>query len=149
MPERWAVNASPIISLARVDRADLLLSIPDVCVVPQAVVSEIMAGPESDPARNFVQNRPIEIVDIPAPSAEIMGWDLGSGETSVLSFALANPDYTAILDDLAARKCANGFSIRVKGTLAVVLMAKQKKLIPSASEVLRSLQSADSAISKT
>ena len=81
MPERWVVNASPIISLARVDRADLLLKIPDECVIPQAVVSEIMAGPESDPARRFLEDRPVKIVDLPTPSAEILAWDLGSGET--------------------------------------------------------------------
>lgn len=142
MAEHWVLNASPIISLARVDRADLLLKVPDECVIPQAVLSEIMAGPDSDPARSFIDNHSIKIVDMPAPSVEILAWDLGSGETAVLSFALANQSYIAILDDFAARKCANSFSIPVKGTLAVVLIAKQKNLIPSAAEVLRSLKSA-------
>jgi len=67
---------------------------------------------------------------------------LGSGETEVLSFTLAHSGYTAILDDFAARKCAKSLAIRVKGTLAVILIAKQKGMISSAAEVLRSLQSA-------
>lgn len=141
MPERWVLNASPIISLARVDCANLLFSIPDEAVVPQAVFDEVMAGPETDAARVFLQSK--ESVILPnESSSEITAWDLGSGETAVLSFALANPNYVAILDDAAARKCANSFSIPVKGTLAVVLLAKQKNMISSAADVLRSLRSA-------
>lgn len=141
MPERWVLNASPIISLARIDRANLLFSIPDEVVVPQAVFDEVMAGPVTDAARAFLQSKESVIVTS-EPSSEITTWDLGSGETAVLSFALAHPNYVAILDDAAARKCANSFSIPVKGTLAVVLLAKQKNLIPSAADVLRSLRSA-------
>lgn len=141
MPERWVLNASPIISLARVDRANLLFSIPDEVVVPQAVFDEVMAGPATDAARVFLQSKESVIVTSES-SSEITTWDLGSGETAVLSFALANPNYVAILDDAAARKCANSFSISVIGTLAVVLMAKQKNLIPSAADVLRSLRTA-------
>ncbi|MBV6402901.1 MAG: hypothetical protein CNIPEHKO_03223 [Anaerolineales bacterium] len=141
MPERWVLNASPIISLARVDRANLLFSIPDEVVVPQAVFDEVMAGPATDAARVFLQSKESVIVTSES-SSEITTWDLGSGETAVLSFALANPNYVAVLDDAAARKCANSFSIPVKGTLAVVLMAKQKNLIPSAADVLRSLRTA-------
>ncbi|HQU36564.1 MAG TPA: DUF3368 domain-containing protein [Anaerolineales bacterium] len=141
MPERWVLNASPIISLARVDRANLLFSIPDEVVVPQAVFDEVMAGPATDAARVFLQSKESVIVTSES-SSEITPWDLGRGETAVLSFALANPNYVAVLDDAAARKCANSFSIPVKGTLAVVLLAKQKNLIPSAADVLRSLRSA-------
>lgn len=141
MPERWVLNASPIISLARIDRANLLFSIPDEVVVPQAVFDEVMAGPATDAARVFLQSKESVIVTSES-SSEITTWDLGSGETAVLSFALANLNYVAILDDAAARKCSNSFSIPVKGTLAVVLMAKQKNLIPSAADVLRALRTA-------
>jgi len=141
MSERWVLNASPIISLARVDRASLLFSIPDEVVVPQAVFDEVMAGSATDASRVFLQSKESVIVTSES-SSEITTWDLGSGETAVLSFALAHPNYVAILDDAAARKCANSFSIQVKGTLAVVLMAKQKNLIPSAADVLRSLRTA-------
>lgn len=141
MPERWVLNASPIISLARVDRANLLFSIPDEVVVPQAVFDEVMAGPATDAARVFLQSKESVIVTSES-SSEITPWDLGRGETAVLSFALANPNYVAVLDDAAARKCANSFSIPVKGTLAVVLLAKQKNLIPSAADVLHSLRTA-------
>ena len=44
-----------------------------------------------------------------------------------------------ILDDAAARKCARSFDLQLKGTLAVVILARQRELIPSAADVLRSL----------
>ncbi len=40
-----------------------------------------------------------------------------------------------------ARRCARSFSVPLKGTLAVVILAKQRGLIPSATEVLRALLS--------
>jgi len=80
------------------------------------------------------------IVDTPSPPAGILAWDLGAGETAVLAFALYKEGWTAILDDAAARRCALSFSLPFKGTLAVVLMAKQRGLISSAADVLHVLR---------
>ena len=72
----------------------------------------------------------------------MLAWDLGDGETAVLSYALANHGWTAILDDRAARKYALSFSIPYKGTLAIVILARKHNIIPSAAASLHSLQSA-------
>ena len=79
-----------------------------------------------------------EVMTLP----EIIAWDLGQGEASVLSYAKANTGWTAIIDYLAARKCARGLAIPYIGTLAVVIMAKKRGLIASAADVMRSLQAA-------
>ena len=140
MPEHWVVNASPLIVLAHVGREQLLFELADQVVVPRAVVAEILAGPADDPARRALDSSRFTIVDAPAPPAEIVAWDLGAGEAAVLSYALTEPGCTAILDDALARKCARSFAILVKGTLAIVLLAKQRALIPSAAEMLRALR---------
>lgn len=49
MSEGWVINASPIITLAKVGRLDLLEELAPDIGIPLAVVKEIMAGPESDP----------------------------------------------------------------------------------------------------
>ena len=139
MTERWVLNASPLIVLARVGLEDLPLSLAEQVVVPRPVVEEIQAGPTLDPARQAFAADRFTIVDPPPPPAELLAWDLGYGETAVLSWAIAKQGWTAILDDGEARKCARAFSIPLKGTLAVVLMAKQRGLIPSAGEVLQAL----------
>ena len=58
----------------------------------------------------------------------------------MLSYALANPGWTAILNDGAARKCAVAFSVDVKGSLAIVILARKRGLIPQAKQVLRAMQ---------
>lgn len=141
MPEQWVVNASPLILLARVGREDLLRDLPDRVVVPWAVAAEINAGPEDDPARHALARGQFQIVDTPAPLTEILTWDLGAGETAVLSLAASEPNWTAILDDAAARKCALSFSIGIKGTRAVVILAKRRGLVTSAADLIRALQS--------
>ena len=143
MAERWVVNASPIIVLAKVGHAHLLSALVNEIVVPQIVVDEIDAGPFDDPARIWLAEQPLSVVDVSAFPAELLAWDLGAGETAVMGYALANSGWTAILDDGAARKCARSFGIPVKGTLAVVILAKQKGIIQSAAEMIRQLQNHD------
>jgi predicted nucleic acid-binding protein len=138
--ERWILNASPLIVLARVGQTRLFTALAERVMVPSAVAAEIDAGPDDDPARAILQARHFEIIAAPPAAPELLNWDLGAGETAVLSVALAEPGWIAILDDAAARKCARSFSLPVKGTLAVVLLARQKGLIPSAVEVLRSIR---------
>jgi predicted nucleic acid-binding protein len=137
--ERWVLNASPLIVLARVGLEDLPLSLAAQVVVPRPVAQEIQAGPAQDPARQALAAGRFTVVDTPTPPSELLAWDLGSGETAVLSWAIAQKEWTAILDDAEARKCAQAFSIPIKGTLALVLLAKQRGLIPSAAQVIQAL----------
>ena len=60
----------------------------------------------------------------------------------MLAVAMERRPATAVLDDAAARTCAKALGIEVIGTLAVVLRAKRKALIPSAADVLRALRMA-------
>ena len=99
------LNASPIIVLARVGQERLFDALADEVVVPQAVVDEIQAGPAGDPARQAVGSGRFAIVDT-TPVWEVLAWDLGTGETAVLSYALEEFGLTVIVDDAAARKCA-------------------------------------------
>lgn len=104
MTERWIINASPLIVLAKVKQTTLLSDLTDEAVIPRIVVDEIMAGPDDDPARIWLaRQKQLAIVDVPDIPAELSAWDLGAGETAVMAYALAQPGWTAILDDNAAR----------------------------------------------
>lgn len=141
MPERWVVNASPLIVLAKIQQQALLAQLADSLVVPQAVVDEIDAGPPNDPARLFLSSQPLPVVTV-APDPTVLAWDLGAGETAVLSYALHNPGWKAVLDDAMARRCARTLDIPLLGALAVILRARQAGLIPAAAPLLKALQAA-------
>jgi predicted nucleic acid-binding protein len=141
LAERPAVNASPLIYLAGTDFLGLLqLAGPEI-VVPGPVADEIRVGGAADAAVRALESTPwLTVVDSPPVPAVIQAWDLGGGEASVLAWAHANPATLAILDDLAARRCAATLRIPVRGTLGLVLAAKQRGRIPAARPVLESLR---------
>jgi predicted nucleic acid-binding protein len=136
------VNASPLIYLSRGGRMEFLRMIGEEVVVPRSVADEIRRHGESDvTARALAEQAWIRVVpDLPIP-ASIQSWDLGRGESAVLAWALAHIGCEAIVDDLAARRCAAAIGVPVRGTLGLVLVAKRRGLIPSARSVVEELRS--------
>jgi predicted nucleic acid-binding protein len=140
--EVWVVNASPVIVLAKVDHLALLKELADELVLPDAVIAEVLAGPESDPARKALEGGwGVRQAPSAIPS-EMLEWGLGPGETAVLALARERTPSTAILDDAAARACAKAFGVPLLGTLGVVLRAKKRGLVPQAADVLRAIRAA-------
>ena len=103
------VNASPLIVLSALSRLDLLREPrPRIEVsVPQAVLDEVMAGEWGDPALRLVPEAVgdwLRVVPTPPVHPSIRADRLDPGEISVLSVALENPGWEAVLDDQAARR---------------------------------------------
>lgn len=67
---------------------------------------------------------------------------MGAGESSVLSFALKHPNYHAMVDDTAARRCARTLGIATLGTGGAIVLAKRRGLIESVSDRLQRLKTA-------
>jgi predicted nucleic acid-binding protein len=65
---------------------------------------------------------------------------LGPGETEVLALALESSDAIVLLDDALARQVASTLAIRFRGTLGLLLDAKQAGLISSVAPLLDQLQ---------
>lgn len=140
MPDKkWVVNASPLISLAAIHMESVLFALADQIAIPDAVAKEVLAGRRHDPAYLLVEANKVPVLESQVIPTEIAAWDLGAGESAVLTYAYTHPGWIAILDDGMARKCAQSFSIPMKGTLSVVLLAKQAGLIPSAAQAIREL----------
>jgi predicted nucleic acid-binding protein len=140
---KWVVNASPLIVLGKISQIELLVKLADTLVVPRAVANEIEQGAQNDPAKKWLaQNVSELIVETPPLNTVVANWDLGDGESHVISWALAYSDYEAIVDDLAARKCAKTLSIPVRGTLGVVLLARKTGLIQKIDPILEDISTA-------
>jgi len=129
--EHWVFNASPLILLGKSGQLEWLPRLGTV-IIPMAVAVEIQAGSPDDPARKFIETLiGTESIRDEAASEEILAWDLGAGETAVISWAVKNPDYEAVLDDAAARRCGRVFGVRLRGTLSMVALAKRRGWVPA------------------
>ena len=141
MSSVWVVNASPLISLARIGHLALLEAPARRLQVPEAVAREVLAGPATDPARQALEGGFGGTPTSTAIDLRVVEWGLGAGETSVLSHALTI-GAVAVLDDGRARAAAGVLGVNVIGTLGVVLNARRNRRIESAAAVLRALRDA-------
>lgn len=126
------VNSSPLIHMGDVGRLDLLSGLYASVFVPDTVVNEIRAKGPQDPAARAVAGAPwLEVVNGGNTPAALLAWDLGLGETCVLAHAMARPGTEAVIDDLAARRCAKAFGIPVdERKLLRVLEIRHDELRP-------------------
>jgi predicted nucleic acid-binding protein len=139
MRETWVVNASPLISLAKIGRLDLLRAAERDLLIPAAVAEEILAGPAGDPASVALTAH-----DLPDPvplasRVEVVERGLGAGETAALSLALER-GATAVIDDREARAAGRSLGVRLIGTLGVVIRARREGRIPAAAPVIADLR---------
>ena len=143
MSRPWVLNASPLIALTKVSLLHVADALCSEFVVPSGVAAEVREGPEDDPARIWLEQAGSKrVVDVGEAHSAVVSWDLGVGETQVLSYAYTHPGAEAILDDRAARTCACALTIPVRGTLGVILLAKKHGAIPAVEPVLRELMAA-------
>ena len=143
MNRKWVLNASPLIVLAKISRLPLFGQLCSEVVIPAGVAGEVDRGPVEDLARTWLQGAGAQFIrrlDEIVPM--IQEWDLGKGETEVLSWAYLQPGYEAIVDDKAARNCAVALGIPVRGTIGVVLLAKREGLVPALEPLLGQLEQA-------
>ena len=139
MAEAPAVDASPLIYLARTGNLPLLKALAPAFLIPEPVQDEIRAKDDAV-LRDVEAAAPWLSVVLPPPIPEtLLAWDLGKGEASVLAWALSRPGTIAVLDDQRARSYAQWHGIPFIGTLGIVLGAKRRGMIPLARPVVQDL----------
>lgn len=140
MAETWVVNASPLILLARIGQLVWLEQLVPAVWVPDTVIREVDAGKPKDVSANVATGWaiPRRLADIPLPGSVLL-WDLGPGESQVIAHALQRKG-RAVLDDAAARRCAQAHGVAIVGSIGVVLRAKNAGLIAQAKPWLEQLQ---------
>lgn len=149
---RAVLNASPLICLSKSGLADLLPALFQEVFVPEAVFQEVIAGGKAGFTEESVtfQKWICRHRDTPI-DPRVAAWDLGEGESAVISLALRNEEWWAVMDDREARRCAASLKCRFIGTLTlgIIVLAKRRGIIRSVRESLRKLQDAGLWISDT
>ena len=141
--EKVVINASPFILLCKCGLIELLPQLFLEIEMPESVSEEIIRG--ADIASDCIYDcEKTWLSRCLAPhSKEVLAWNLGDGETEVLSVVSANKEtYTALVDDRAARKCALALGINTLGTAGILILAKKRGLIPAVLPELHKLRDA-------
>jgi len=130
MNENWVLDASPIILLGKADLLKTVSSLAKVWIIPEGVIREVEA---KRPIESYLSeiSYSSEVVqeNVSKIHPSIAAWDLGTGESEVLTLALEKSGTGVVLDDLQARKCAPLFDISLIGSLGLILLAKRKGLL--------------------
>ena len=138
--EKIVLNASPLILLCNCELDFMLPELFPEIIVPEGVWREITSGSHLDRAAKVLPELSwLNRKDV-SPVADVVRWDLGAGETEVLSFAIHDNNYTPVLDDMLAKKCAKSLGLQTMGTGTILLIAKEHGLIQSVEQSLCKLQ---------
>jgi predicted nucleic acid-binding protein len=139
--ERWVINASPVILLAKAEVIQLLPRLCAELVIPAGVVSEVHNVKITDAAKGWLNGEGRKFIrESPPIHPTLAGWRGGPGETEVISWALQNLGFTAILDDRRARAFAERNGIGVMGSLRIIVIAKEHGFLPKAKPALEKLR---------
>lgn len=137
---RVIINSSPLIVLLKSQQAKLIPQLFTEVLVPLGVFEEVTT--KDDIASTQLPSISwIKTVEVNTIAPEVAAWDLGKGESQVLSLALKNSD-AAIVDDRAARRCGQALGITTIGTGGLLILAKRRGLIPSISPGIQALRDA-------
>ena len=132
-------NTTPIISLLKVDKLNLLKELYAKIIVPKAVYLEIENGKEKPYYHDLTQIDWIEIQEIGNPVSRDFFLDLDEGEAEVLILAKELNADLVIMDEIMGRRYSKQLGFNLTGTIGILLKAKEEGLIESMKDLLTEL----------
>lgn len=136
-------NASPLISLAKINRLELLRKLFTEIIIPPAVYEEVVVQGKNKPGSetinkvNWILTHRIE--SLSEVEALRKTYHLGQGEAEVIILAEQLLADWLILDELPARKAALQRKQKVIGTIGIILLAKDQGFIKQVKTILDEL----------
>lgn len=122
-------DTSPINYLVLIDRHNLLPELFGSVFIPEAVHRELQAAGTPEPVRQFIAAAPGWLEVRPAPDVPVTIAHLDSGEREAIALALAIGTEFVLLDERKGRQAAKEQGLRAFGTLAVLGIAAERKLV--------------------
>jgi len=145
-------DATPLISLAKVDMLDVLGKFYNEVLIPQAVSNEICRNPMFLDEAKMIENCAfIRVITVSnEQSVKILraaGLDLGESEAIVLADSL--PDSLLLMDERKGRQIAQSMGIKITGTLGILLQAKKLGVVEQIKPLLDTLITSNIRISES
>ena len=135
-------NSGPLIALGILGRLDLLKSLFDAVLVPEAVQKEIKhGGIKLAGLEDFQRADWIRILPLQEKRDELLESLLDVGEAAVISLAREQKASLVLIDERKARKVARDiYGLQPIGTARILVEAKKKKLLPDIASQFQKLQ---------
>ena len=144
MAGKVIIDTSPLIGLSTVNGISWLKTLFGTVWIPQIVEYELFANQfergKQDVKKGITQGW-VKIYDQPLVLDQ--EYNLDQGEIACIALGLKESNSLIIMDERLGRSVAIEKGLKVAGTAAIIGLAKQKKLIPSAKEVFRQLHHSD------
>ena len=128
-------DTTPIITLLKIKRLDLLQKLFDNIVIPKAVYNELILNTQFQEEAKIINNAEyIKTVDVgDSKKVELLrratGLDLGESEAIV--FTDNHKKGLLLIDEAKGRKVAKQMGISVMGTVGILMSAYNEKFITS------------------
>lgn len=138
MTERAVTNSTCLIGLERIERLDILPQVFNSVFAPPAVAKEVRTSLDW-----------LKVQAVANPSVVIaLRTQMDEGEAEAISLALELENVLLILDDKKARRVAQQMSMKVIGTVGMLLRAKRQEVIAEVKPLLLKLTEVDFRISQ-
>ena len=139
MQEKVYVDTSSLIILNKINALDLLNKIYSNVIITNYIQLELN---ETIPSWISVE------LTYNIDQSFLKNFNLGPGESSIIMNALENDGFL-IIDDLKARKIATTLSLRFTGSIGILIIAKELKLIDSVKYYFEKIQETNFRLSDT
>lgn len=131
-------NAGPLIALARIREIEWLPRLYGDILIPEAVHREIIT-PDKKRAGvdTFVDAAWLHVEPVSEQAAvSQLRSTLDAGESEAIVLALEREADILLMDEALGRRAADARGVALSGTLGVLLLAKEEKLIDDVTSVL-------------
>lgn len=130
-------NATPLINFAVINRLDVLQATFGQIIIPQAVYDETTGSgfPGSQLVLQAIASGWLQVRQVSTIASTIPA-ELDDGEREAITLALETSEQQILLDEREARQLARNFGLQVIGTLGILLLAKNQKIIPQVQPLL-------------
>ena len=135
------VNSTPLITLSKINRLELLKELYGEITIPEAVFHEVTAKNDGIKRKLLESGAWVHVQQISDDSDKRMyKAKLHDGEVEVMILAQEVKADLVIIDDNAARKTAIYLGLPLTGTIGVLLRAKEKGMIPRVMPLVENLE---------
>ncbi|MBN2636828.1 MAG: DUF3368 domain-containing protein [Prolixibacteraceae bacterium] len=132
-------NTTPLISLLKLSKIEILKDLYSEIVIPRAVYKEFKAGKDKEFYQDLSRIKWIKIKDIKDELSVKYFLDLDAGEAETIILASEIEADTVILDEKLGRIYAKHAGLKVTGTIGVLVKAKKEGLIDQVKPLLMEL----------